>query len=71
MLFKLDKESITLLNYSVRYEILILIGILYLIIFGHTICSCTRISMNEGFAMQKPTEKKSPLDAINDTLLPN
>jgi len=49
MLFKIDKEALTLFNYSIRYEILILIGILYLIIFSHSICSCTKIDITEEF----------------------
>ena len=49
MLFKLDKESLTLLGYSVRFEILILIGILYLIIVSHTVCSCAKVDLTEEF----------------------
>jgi len=47
--FKVDKEGIRLLNYSLRYEILILIGVLYLILFGHTICSCAKVDLSEEF----------------------
>ena len=50
MLFKFDKESLTLLGYSIRFEILILIGILYLIIFSHTVCSCTKVDLTEEFS---------------------
>jgi len=49
MLFEVNKESLTLLGYSVRFEILILIGILYLIIFSHTVCSCTKVDLTEEF----------------------
>ena len=45
MLFKIDKDAVTLLGYSVRFEILILIGILYLILFSHTVCSCASLDL--------------------------
>ena len=51
MLVKIDKESLTVFGYVIRYEILILIGVLYLIIFGHTICSCTKLDLKEEFDM--------------------
>jgi hypothetical protein len=55
MLFKLDKEAVTLLGYSVRYEILILIGILYLILFSHTVCSCTSLDFSQEYKNIKET----------------
>ena len=51
MLFKLDKQAVTLLGYSVRYEILILIGILYLILFSHTVCSCSSLDLTKEIKM--------------------
>ena len=50
MFVKVDKESLTLFGYAIRYEILILIGVLYLIIFGHTMCSCTNLDLTEEFS---------------------
>jgi hypothetical protein len=50
MFVKVDKESLTLFGYAIRYEILILIGVLYLIIFGHTMCSCTKLDLTEEFS---------------------
>jgi hypothetical protein len=50
MLFKIDKESLILLGYSIRFEILILIGILYLIIVSHTVSSCAKVDLTEEFS---------------------
>ena len=58
MLFKFDKESLTLLGYSIRFEILILIGILYLIIVSHTVCSCAKVDLTEEFGSMKKFFKK-------------
>lgn len=48
-MFKLDKEGVVLLGYSLKYEVLILIGVLYLIIFGHTLCGCCKLDLTEEF----------------------
>lgn len=45
----MEKNSITFFGYSFKIEILILIGILYLIIFGHTMCSCAKLDLTEEF----------------------
>lgn len=41
--------DISILGYKVNLEILILIGIVYLILVGHTFCGCCNFSAMEGF----------------------
>ncbi len=43
--------------YKFRLEILVLIGLLLWIIFGHVICSCSRVGLMEGMEVMK--------DAVN------
>jgi len=40
----IDSTGITIFDYKINYEILILICIVYLILVSHTICSCCDIS---------------------------
>ena len=39
--------------YKFRLEILILIGLLLWVIFGHVLCSCSRIGLMEGLDVMK------------------
>ena len=41
--------NISIFGYKVDLEILILIGIIYLILVGHTVCGCCNMGMFEGF----------------------
>lgn len=41
--------NISIFGYKFDLEILILIGIIYLILVGHTVCGCCNMSMFEGF----------------------
>ena len=44
------KMEISILGYRINLEILILIGVIYLIIVGHTICGCCNMyKLMEGF----------------------
>ena len=61
--------------YKFRLEILILIGLLLWVIFGHVLCSCSRIGLMEGFdvikegaqAMEnKAKEKTAQADLTGD-----
>jgi len=38
--------------YGMRIEIIILIGIVFWIMVGHLLCSCTTLSLTEGFEVQ-------------------
>jgi hypothetical protein len=40
--------DISILGYKLNLEILILIGVVYLILVGHTVCGCCRFGMMEG-----------------------
>lgn len=41
--------DLTLFGYKISLEILILIGIIYLILVGHTVCGCCNYSLSEAF----------------------
>jgi len=41
--------DISILGYKLNLEILILIGVIYLILVGHTFCGCSNFGMMEGF----------------------
>jgi len=41
--------DISILGYKVNVEVLILIGVVYLILVGHTFCGCASYGMMEGF----------------------
>jgi hypothetical protein len=40
--------DISIFGYKLNLEILILIGVVYLILIGHTVCGCCRFKMAEG-----------------------
>lgn len=51
--------DISILGYKLNLEILILIGVVYLILVGHTVCGCSRVGLMEGYeAMQAALGKK-------------
>ena len=41
--------DISILGYKINLEVLILIGVIYLILVGHTFCGCCSFGMMEGF----------------------
>ena len=41
--------GISIFGYKISLEILILIGVIYLILVGHTLCGCCKYSMMEAF----------------------
>ena len=41
--------DISILGYKLNLEVLILIGVVYLILVGHTFCGCSNFGMMEGF----------------------
>ena len=45
--------EISIGSHKVRVEILVLIVIVFWIMFGHLLCSCSRVTMFEGMAMLK------------------
>ena len=53
--------DISILGYKLNLEILILIGVVYLILVGHTLCGCSRVGLMEGYeAMQAVIGKQKP-----------
>ena len=45
--------DISIFGYKLNLEILILIGVVYLILVGHTLCGCSNYSLMEGLDMMK------------------
>ena len=45
--------DLSIFGYKLNLEILILIGVVYLILVGHTLCGCSRYSLIEGLDMMK------------------
>jgi len=48
--------DISIFGYKLNVEILILIGVIYLILVGHTLCGCSNYSLMEGLEMIKSTD---------------
>jgi hypothetical protein len=45
--------DISIFGYKLNVELLILIGVVYLILVGHTLCGCSKYSLIEGLDMMK------------------
>jgi len=59
--------DISILGFKINLEILILIGVVYLILVGHTVCSCCNISAKkEGMATKNDEPAKSTLPEQNE-----
>ena len=52
--------DISILGYKLNLEILILIGVVYLILVGHTVCGCSNVGLREGLDMLGSLGKKPP-----------
>lgn len=58
--------DITIGSYTIKIEIVLLVVILLIVIFGHTMCSCCNMSLQEGFhVITESMTKKSNLGRIN------
>ena len=53
--------DISIFGYKLNLEILILIGIIYLILVGHMFCGCCNFGMMEGFDSATNMPPKSPM----------
>ena len=63
--------GISILGYKFSVEILILIGVIYLILVGHTFCGCCNVGLIEGLDMMKSkTHPKRKVVAAKATELP-
>jgi hypothetical protein len=51
--------EISIGSYKFRLEILLLIAIVYWIMFGHILCSCSRVGIIEGLEMAKKLGRKT------------
>lgn len=49
--------DISIFGYKLNLEILILIGVVYLILVGHTLCGCSNLGLMEGLEMMKDVAK--------------
>ncbi len=47
--------EISICSYKFRLEILVLIVLVSWIMFGHMLCSCSRVGLMEGLEMMKET----------------
>lgn len=56
-------------NYKLRIEILILIVIVFWILFGHLLCSCSKITVQEGLYMIKQIRNEG-FSSANSTGIP-
>lgn len=52
--------DISIFGYKFNLEILILIGVIYLILVGHTFCGCCNFGMMEGLDNMGTTEQAKP-----------
>ena len=61
--------DISIFGYKLNVEILILIGVVYLILVGHTLCGCCNYSLMEGLdTMTKPTTIPTPPPASSNPM---
>jgi hypothetical protein len=58
--------DISIFGFKLNLEVLILIGIVYLILVGHTVCSCCKFNSKEGFDNTKPLTQPSPSPAMTE-----
>ena len=54
--------DISIGSYKMRLEILLLFIIISWIMFGHMLCSCCNIKLNEGFTIQTTIGQKSEMN---------
>ena len=58
--------DISILGYKLNLEILILIGVVYLILVGHTVCGCSNVGLMEGInVMKKVVKNTEPFSGAN------
>lgn len=64
--------DISIFGYKLNLEILILIGVVYLILLGHTLCGCCHFKMMEGLDNMSSSnnDKKMPTQVGNGDVSP-
>lgn len=58
--------DISIFGFKLNLEVLILIGIVYLILVGHTFCGCCKFHKKEGFDSGKPLTQPTPSPAVSN-----
>jgi hypothetical protein len=59
--------NISIFGYKFDLEILILIGIIYLILVGHTVCGCCNMTMFEGFDASSNSNISDKISAVQNS----
>ena len=57
--------DISIFGYKLNLEVLILIGVVYLIMVGHTFCGCCNVGLMEGLEVMKKMVKKEGFAGAN------
>ncbi len=63
--------DISIGSYKFRLEILILIVVVFWIMFGHLLCSCCTMSLQEGFETAKKAAKAAKKAATDEVIMDN
>lgn len=53
-------DSITIFGYSMKIDVLLLLVVLWVLLSGHLVCSCSRVGMMEGLEMIAPKTATMP-----------
>lgn len=59
--------DISIFGYKLNLEILILIGVIYLILVGHTLCGCSNYGLMEGLEMMKSDASNNKINNMLPT----
>jgi hypothetical protein len=59
--------DISILGYKLNLEVLILIGVVYIIMVGHTVCGCSNVGLIEGLEVMKTvvSDKMDKMDKMD------
>lgn len=62
--------DISIFGFKLNLEILILIGVVYLILVGHTLCGCSNYSLMEGLTAMSNTDASGNFNTVKNGNLP-
>ena len=62
--------DISIFGYKLNLEILILIGVIYLILVGHTLCGCSNYGLMEGLEMMKAGAPVADISSVKPAATP-
>jgi hypothetical protein len=60
--------DISIFGFKLNLEVLILIGVVYLILVGHTLCGCSRVGLMEGLEAMQDAVGKPPFKKATDNM---